>query len=145
MSVEIRLRNSDRVHKPGDKVSGTLVIQSKNGLSHQGITLIMEGVVNVQLSSKSVGMFEALYSSLKPIPLVNYGVQIAKPGKFDGGMYEIPFELPLKPLKDQGLHETYHGVFIAIEYRLTAEVTRGALSKTLSNSIEFFVEETHST
>lgn len=41
----------------------------------------MEGSVNLQLSAKSVGVFEAFYNSLKPIPLVNYSVEIAKPGK----------------------------------------------------------------
>ena len=41
----------------------------------------MEGSVNLQLSAKSVGVFEAFYNSLKPIHLVNYSLEIAKPGK----------------------------------------------------------------
>ena len=36
---------------------------------------------NLQLSAKSVGVFEAFYNSLKPIQLVNYSLEIAKPGK----------------------------------------------------------------
>ena len=46
-------------------VSGVVVIQSKGELPHQGLTLTMEGSVNLQLSAKSVGVFEAFYNSLK--------------------------------------------------------------------------------
>ena len=41
------------------------MIQSKGELPHQGLTLTMEGSVNLQLSAKSVGVFEAFYNSLK--------------------------------------------------------------------------------
>ena len=43
------------------------MIQSKGELPHQGLTLTMEGSVNLQLSAKSVGVFEAFYNSLKVI------------------------------------------------------------------------------
>ena len=46
-------------------VAGVVVIQSKGDLPHQGLTLTMEGSVNLQLSAKSVGVFEAFYNSLK--------------------------------------------------------------------------------
>jgi len=62
-------------------VKGVIVVQSKGELSHNGIMLTMEGSVNLQLSAKSVGVLEAFYNSLKPIQLVNYNVEIAKPGK----------------------------------------------------------------
>ena len=48
-------------------VAGVVVIQSKGELPHQGVTLTMEGSVNLQLSAKSVGVFEAFYNSLKVI------------------------------------------------------------------------------
>ena len=48
-----------------EAVSGVVVIQSTGQLPHQGITLTMEGAVNLQLSAKSVGLFEAFYNSLK--------------------------------------------------------------------------------
>lgn len=57
------------------------MVQSRGELPHNGITLSMEGIVNLQLSAKSVGVFEAFYNSLKPIQLVNYTLEIAKPGK----------------------------------------------------------------
>ena len=46
-------------------MSGVVVVQSKGELAHQGLTLTMEGSVNLQLSAKSVGVFEAFYNSLK--------------------------------------------------------------------------------
>lgn len=37
----------------------------KEAVHHHGIFLSMEGLVNLQLSSKSVGVFEAFYNSVK--------------------------------------------------------------------------------
>lgn len=69
-------------------MKGVIVVQSRGELAHNGITLAMEGAVNLQLSAKSVGVFEAFYNSLKPIQLVNYSLEIAKPGKL---YHSIPF------------------------------------------------------
>ena len=52
---------------------------------------------------------------LQPIQLVNYTLEIAKPGKLPGGKTEIPFEIPLKPKVHKQLYETYHGVFVNIQ------------------------------
>lgn len=62
-------------------MKGVIAVQSRGELAHNGITLSMEGAVNLQLSAKSVGVFEAFYNSLKPIQLVNYTLEIVKPGK----------------------------------------------------------------
>lgn len=51
-----------------EAVAGVIVLVCKEPLQHHGISLSMEGVVNLQLSSKSVGVFEAFYNSVK----VNY-------------------------------------------------------------------------
>ena len=48
-----------------DTIAGFVVVQSRGELAHNGIVLTMEGSVNMQLSAKSVGMFEAFYNSLK--------------------------------------------------------------------------------
>lgn len=45
------------------------------------MTLFVEGSVNLHLSAKSVGMFEAFYNSVKPIQLINYSMELAGPGK----------------------------------------------------------------
>jgi hypothetical protein len=59
-------------------VKGTVVLESKGGFSHNGITMVMEGVVTLQLSAKSVGLFEAFYNSLKPVPLAGLTIEVAK-------------------------------------------------------------------
>jgi len=140
MSLEIKLKKADRVYHPGEIVSGVVAVTSKGSLSHNGITLVMEGSVNLQLSAKSVGLFEAFYNSLKPIQLVNYTIEIAKAGKLPDGVTELPFEFPLQPLTGQQLYETYHGVFVNIQYQLRCDMPRSLLAKNLQRIIEFIVE-----
>ena len=48
-----------------EMLAGVVVVASKSDVVHQGITLTVDGSVNLQLSSKSVGLFEAFYNSLK--------------------------------------------------------------------------------
>jgi hypothetical protein len=64
-----------------DVVSGFIVINTKSSMSHSGLVLQMSGKVNLQLSAKSVGLFEAFYNSLKPITILDYSVEIQKSGK----------------------------------------------------------------
>lgn len=42
-----------------------VVITSKDTVQHQGISLTMEGSVNLQLSAKNVGVFEAFCNTAK--------------------------------------------------------------------------------
>eukprot|EP00051_Salpingoeca_urceolata_P028102 m.485003 g.485003 ORF g.485003 m.485003 type:complete len:299 (+) comp23626_c0_seq1:212-1108(+) len=139
--IEIKLKKADRVYKEGAVVAGVVCVNSKDAMSHQGITLSMEGNVSLQLSAKSVGMFEAFYNSLKPIQLVNYSLEIRKGGKLPAGKTEIPFEFPLKAKPGTKLYETYHGVFVNIQYILRADMKRSAFSKDLSQTTEFIVED----
>lgn len=139
-SLDIKLKKPSKVYKEGEVIRGTIVVNSKGDLNHNGVTLSMEGLVTLQLSAKSVGMFEAFYNSLKPIQLVNYHLDIAKPGKFPNGVTEIPFELPLRPKVGKKLYETYHGVFVNIMYTLKADMKRPLLAKDLQKVSEFIVE-----
>lgn len=77
MSIDIVLKRADRVYRPGEMVSGHVLILSKGAMSHNGITLVMEGLVTLQLSAKSVGMFEAFYNSLKPVLLVHLSAEVS--------------------------------------------------------------------
>lgn len=140
MSLDIRLKKADRVYHEGDTVAGVVVVTSKGDMAHNGITLNMDGWVNLQLSSKSVGVFEAFYNSIKPIQLLSYSLEIARPGKFPNGVTEIPFEFPLKGKPGQPLYETYHGVFVNIQYNLKCDMKRSMLNKDLNKQVEFLVE-----
>ncbi|MBW00510.1 Down syndrome critical region protein 3, partial [Eschrichtius robustus] len=46
-------------------LSGVVVVSGKDSVQHQGVSLTVEGTVNLQLSAKSVGVFEAFYNSVK--------------------------------------------------------------------------------
>eukprot|EP01094_Clydonella_sp_ATCC50884_P022388 TRINITY_DN5124_c0_g1_i1.p1 TRINITY_DN5124_c0_g1~~TRINITY_DN5124_c0_g1_i1.p1 ORF type:complete len:297 (-),score=88.83 TRINITY_DN5124_c0_g1_i1:288-1178(-) len=140
MSVDIRLNKVDRVYRPGDTVSGVVVVTSKGGMSHNGIKLTVDGEVTLQLSAKSVGLFEAFYNSLKPIKLVDYRIDVRKAGKVPDGVTEFAFEFKLEPLKDESLFETYHGVFVNVQYVLQVDIPRSLLSKNLQKRLEFIVE-----
>ncbi|XP_005100134.1 vacuolar protein sorting-associated protein 26C [Aplysia californica] len=138
--IDIRLKKVNKIFKEGDVIAGVVVVQSKGDLQHQGITLTMEGMVNLQLSAKSVGLFEAFYNSLKPIQVLMYTLEVAKPGRLPSGKTEIPFEVPLKPKPGKTLYETYHGVFVNIQYLVRVEMKRSLLNKDLQKQTEFIIE-----
>lgn len=117
-----------------------MFIQSNADFKHDGITLVAEGTVNLQLSAKNVGILEAFYQSVKPIHLVNCTLEIAIPGKIPAGKTEIPFEFLLAPRTNKTLYETYHGVFVNIQYHLRVEMKRSFLAKDLTKVCEFIVE-----
>lgn len=142
MALDIKLKKASKVYKEGDLVKGVVIVTTKSDLNHNGLTLTMEGSVNLQLSAKSVGVFEAFYNSLKPIQLVQYSIDLAKPGRLPSGSTEIPFEMPLRAKASKKLYETYHGVFINIMYTLKADMKRSLLSKDLQKVSEFIVEYT---
>lgn len=83
---------------------------------------------------------EAFYQSVKPIHLVNCTLEIAAPGKIPAGKTEIPFEFLLAPRTNKTLYETYHGVFVNVQYHLRAEMKRSFLAKDLTKMCEFIVE-----
>ncbi|GAM21664.1 hypothetical protein SAMD00019534_048390 [Acytostelium subglobosum LB1] len=138
--LDIKLKKIDKIYKPGNAVSGYVVISTKEDMSHSGVTLSVEGSVQLQLSSKSVGLFEAFYNSLKPITMLHYTFNVAPSGKFTSGVTEIPFEFNLEPLPGQTLYDTYHGVFVNIQYTIKCDMKRGILSKDLQKAVEFVVE-----
>uniref|UniRef100_A0A665XAQ9 Vacuolar protein sorting-associated protein 26C n=1 Tax=Echeneis naucrates TaxID=173247 RepID=A0A665XAQ9_ECHNA len=144
VTLDIRLKRANKVYHEGVShtvtvVAGVIVLVCKETLQHHGISLSMEGLVNLQLSSKSVGVFEAFYNSVKPIQLISSNIEVAKAGKIPGGKTEIPFEFPLLAKTNKVLYETYHGVFVNIQYTLRCDMKRSLLAKDLSRNCEFIV------
>ena len=86
------------------KLSGVIVVDTESSLSHAGVTLVAEGCVKPQLSARSVGIFEAFYSSIKPMTVLRSDIEIQKPGKFPAGATEVPFELPVEALPSMVRH-----------------------------------------
>lgn len=73
--------------------------------------------------------------------MVQYTLDVAPSGKIPSGKTEIPFELPLKPRGSKSLFETYHGVFVNIQYLIRCDIKRSFLAKDVSKSLEFIVED----
>ncbi|XP_021261121.1 Down syndrome critical region protein 3 isoform X3 [Numida meleagris] len=138
-ALDIKIKRANKVYRCGEILSGVVVITSKDTVQHQGISLTMEGSVNLQLSAKSVGVFEAFYNSVKPIQIINSTIEMVKPGKLPSGKTEIPFEFPLHVKGNKVLYETYHGVFVNIQYTLRCDMRRSLLAKDLTKTCEFIV------
>jgi len=67
-------------------------------------------------------------------------LEIARVGRFPCGVTEIPFEAPVTPLLNKVLYESYHGVFINIQYLLKVVIKRNFLNKDIHKTLEFVVE-----
>lgn len=68
-------------------------------------------------------------------------VEIAPAGKISSGRTDLSFELPLKPKANRTLYETYHGVYVNVQYTLRCDIKRNFLAKDISKSLEFMVED----
>ena len=122
-------------------MSGVVVINGRGShIPHEGISLVAEGAASLQLSAKSVGLFEAFYSSIKPVVLLAHKQELQPAGKLPDGGVEFEFGFELEASGEEKLLESYHGVFVNIQYVITVEVRRGMLSKNMKRSIEFIVE-----
>ncbi|KAL3270573.1 hypothetical protein HHI36_021110 [Cryptolaemus montrouzieri] len=144
VTIDINVKRADKIYHDGENVTGIIQISTPTDLKHDGIILVMEGAVNLQISSKNVGIIEAFYSSVKPIQLLSSTCEISGGGRLPSGVTQIPFEMPLKAKPNRTLYETYHGVFVNISYMLRCDIRRSFLSKDIQKSQEFLVQNKHS-
>uniref|UniRef100_A0A8C4QCM6 VPS26 endosomal protein sorting factor C n=1 Tax=Eptatretus burgeri TaxID=7764 RepID=A0A8C4QCM6_EPTBU len=126
LCLDIRLKRASKVYSRGEILAGVVVVQCKETVQHQGISLTMDGSVMLQLSSKTIGVFEAFYNSAKPITLVNCSAEVCKPGRLPLGRTEIPFEFPIEPQGSQ-------------KYVLRCDMKRSLLNKDLQKTCEFII------
>ncbi|XP_044516694.1 vacuolar protein sorting-associated protein 26C-like isoform X3 [Gracilinanus agilis] len=77
-----------------------------------------------------------------PIQVLTSSIEIVKPGKFPSGKTEISFEFPLHVKGNKVLYETYHGVFVNIQYTLWCDLKRSLLTKDLTKICEFIIHST---
>ena len=78
-------------------MSGLLTVESHSEFKHDGLVIVVDGVVKMDLSLKSVGFLEALVSSVEPIQLTQYTTEVSKPGKVISPsiLRSIPLSRPL--------------------------------------------------
>jgi len=85
--------------------------------------------------------YSLLVLFIQPIQLLGYQIELIKPGRVPAGRSEWSFEFPLRARNTKTLFETYHGVFINIQYNLKCEIKKSFLvGTTLSKTTEFIVE-----
>jgi len=136
-SVDIQLSRFDRIYRPNETVSGTIIVTAKDGWSYKGNALNVKAVgeAKLQLSGNSEQI-------IPPRVLLNEKVNVDTPGpKMEMGVNRFPFSFTLKGAGNKILLETYHGVYITVTYKLFVGVERGGVMKRpLEKDVEFIVE-----
>ena len=61
----------NKAYREEKTIKGVVYVNSKGELSHNGLSLTVDGTVKLQLSARSMGRFEAFYNSLKPIHVLH--------------------------------------------------------------------------
>ncbi len=140
MTSLLLFKRLSRVYFPGEVVQGVIVVQSKGALAHQGIKLVASGRIKLVASGKDQTVLENLSSSSEdPLSLLNVVIQVAKEDKLPNGTTELPFEFNLAADKGAKLFETYHGVYVNIQYTIDVELKRSFKSD-LKAKTEFLVQ-----
>lgn len=72
---------------------------------------------------------------------MNTHLELMPSGKLPMGTTELPFEFPLIcPKEPKILYETYHGVFVTIQYILKCDVKRSFLAKSVQKLQQFYIQ-----
>jgi len=74
--LELKLSRSDRVYHAGDTLQGEVVVTVAGGVAHHsGLRVTATGSVQMRVSEKVVGVFEAFFLNVQPIPLLNESIE----------------------------------------------------------------------
>ena len=111
-TMEIRLGRVDRTYRPGESVSGVLLVSLagvSGSVAHSGLTLRALGQV--------------------------------RPQSDGGGAIELPFSFVLEAAPGRALAETYHGVYVSVRYSVSAVLARtGFMTRPVEAEVEFVAE-----
>lgn len=135
--LEIKVTRLDRVYRPNEKVQGVVVVHANKGWSHNGINMIVEGLV--YLSHANRGLV-GIGGDTRPTQILRNEVSVTAPGKVADGVTEFPFEFTIAPGSGQQLFESYHGVYVSVVYNMSVICERGVMKRTLTKDTEFLVE-----
>jgi len=163
MSLSIRLTRVSRTYRPGDVVSGVVVVDnsaSSSPLAHGGLVVSASGRV---LPAPPAAPGAPGAGGGEPEALLAVSIDAAPPGRFPAGArVELPFEFVLArtpagrpggrggaaPPPGGALRESYRGVFVSVKYSVAAAARRGGLLAALGGGgdaleaepEDFFVE-----
>lgn len=133
-SLEVRITRVNKTFRPGERVSGTVLIRGGGSVSHSGLTLRAMGSVRPQNSAAGMN------DPSRTVLLSDVSIEMAPAGRLPSDI-ALPFEFTLEPLAGRFLTETYHGVYVTVKYVVIAMLGRtGFMSKPLEGETEFVVE-----
>lgn len=107
------------------------------------VVLHATGQVRPTLDPRSVGIFEALYSSIKPLDVLGATIDMVPTPRMLPASVSLPFEFPVEPLPGCSLTETYHGVYVTVKYAVEVSVSLAGgfgLGASVRAEAEFVVE-----
>lgn len=139
--ITIKLDKPRKIYHQGENLSGLLVIDNKYDLRHDGILLSLEGYVDIHFNFRSINFMDTFHGTNKTIQLVEFTQELVKPGRLTPGVSQIPFKIPIDSYLDRStLYETYHGVFITIQYCVKCRIKRPIWARDIFELTEFFLE-----
>ena len=134
MSLRVQLDRESLVYRPGETVTGSVEISNLNNVQHAGLHVALNGTLHL-VPEKGAEQVSKLIHKSK---------QLLSPGKILGNT-AIDFSLQLISENNAELCETYHGKTVAIEYVVTADLTRTGFAKSLRTSVDFILQNPRST
>lgn len=121
--ISIHLDRVGAVYQAGESVTGVVRLRADSATSVKSVQLKAEGTMKIEPSSRSQGIYDQVYQHVKPVTLMSAELELAKSVKLPAGETAIPFSFPLTPAqRGVPLPETYHGVYIKIQYSVNATV-----------------------
>ena len=133
-TLRVSLSRESLVYNPGETIQGKVEILNQANTTHAGLSVRVQGNLHLVPGGRDQGKQEQV------ITLLSKTKQILAPGKILGDT-EVDFSLQLIPEAGMELYETYHGLNVAVEYLVTAELTRTGLKKALKTVVDFILQK----
>jgi hypothetical protein len=122
--VQVVLDRVGATYDVGERVTGVVALFCESATSHRGIELNASGFLRVEGSERAHPAFREAPSDVALQQLLSVNLKLAEPGKLPAGETVIPFSFPLSSgSKRNPLVETYHGVYVKVEYTVHATVS----------------------
>lgn len=89
-SITIKLDRSRNVYQQGEYITGTVILDNKYEIKHDGVFLSLEGYADVSANFKSVNLLNAFNGPSRTITLVDFTHELIKPGRLGPGETVLP-------------------------------------------------------
>ncbi|CEO99658.1 hypothetical protein PBRA_007391 [Plasmodiophora brassicae] len=127
---------------PGQQVTGKVVFGAVDGrpCAPRVVRLVVEGTAHLTLSPKTVGLFEAFYSSLRPVVLQNRTITITEHRPLlPSQATEFPFSFDVDACGEQRVLPSFKGKLVKIRWTVSCYTGRGFIPSAPKAVKEFLV------